>query len=284
MIWKRHAAEIEKTITTIESQRLRIAKFDSRAQYFASVHEYYSLYIQVLMALDKLHPNQKYSQLAFEASERSKVRSLLDLLDNSQQTVRCDTLLAHNSSTSTIEAVAEASDPRALSTTQPLTLDDVQAQIGDGDTVLLEFALGEDRSIAWVVDGDSLKTFDIGPAAEIRNRVRMFRKALLPIESKANEAPIDYLRRRAAARNSLLLQSTQLATLLFGAVHLPPRKRLLIVPDGPLQYLPFAALAVPGNGRVSVPLVALYELVMSAFGFCTCVPAKHGGQKAPAGR
>src|SRR5579862_34067 len=87
-------SEIEKTIAMIESQRLRIAKFDSRAQYFASVHQYYSLYIQILMALNKLHPNQKYAQLAFEAAERSKVRSLLDLLGNSQQTVRCDTLLA----------------------------------------------------------------------------------------------------------------------------------------------------------------------------------------------
>jgi CHAT domain-containing protein len=255
-------AEIEKTIAIIEAQRLRIAKFDSRAQYFASVHEYYSSYIQVLMALDKLHPDQKYAQLAFEAAEKSKVRSLLDLLDNPQQTVRCDTLLADNSRSTTIEADEETHDSPALSTTQPLTLDDVRAQIGDGNTLLLEFALGEDRSVAWLIDGDNLEAFDIGPAAEIRNRVRMFRKALLPIESKANEVPIDYLRRRAAARNTLLLQSRQLAKLLFGPVRLPPRKRLLIVPDGPLQYLPFAALAMPGNGRVSVPLVELYELAM----------------------
>jgi CHAT domain-containing protein/predicted negative regulator of RcsB-dependent stress response len=255
-------SEIEKTISIIESQRLRIAKFDSRAQYFASVHEYYSLYIQVLMAQEKLHPNDKYAQLAFEAAERSKVRALLDLLDNSQQTFPCDMLLARNLKTVAIDSDQAASDTRPLSTTQPLTLDDVRAQIGDGNTLLLEFALGEDRSVAWVVDGDSLKAFDIAPAAEIRNRVRAFRKALLPIESKANETTIDYLRRRAAARNTLLLESTQLAKLLFGTVRLPPRKRLLIVPDGPLQYLPFAALSVPGNGRVSVPLVELYELAM----------------------
>ena len=93
---ERARSEIEKPIAIIESQRLRIAKFDSRAQYFASVHEYYSLYIQVFMALDKLHPDQKYAQLAFEAAERSKVRSLLDLLGNSQQSFPCDTLLASN--------------------------------------------------------------------------------------------------------------------------------------------------------------------------------------------
>ena len=274
-------SEIEKTIAIIESQRLRIAKFDSRAQYFASVHEYHSLYIQVLMALDKLHPNQKYVQLAFEAAEKSKVRSLLDLLDNIQQGVSCDTLLAHNSISPTIGADEKASDTRALSTTQPLTLHDVQTQIGDGNTVLLEFALGEDRSVAWVLDGDSLEAFDIGPAAEIHNRVRLFRKALLPIEGKANEAPTDYLRRRAAARNTLLLQSRQLAKLLFGPLRLPPRKRLLIVPDGPLQYLPFAALAVPGNGRVSVPLVELYELAMLPSASALVSLRKTAGKRLP---
>jgi CHAT domain-containing protein len=252
-------SEIEKTIAAIESQRLRIAKFDSRAQYFASVHEYYSLYIQVLMALDKLHPQSNYAELAFEAAERSKVRSLLDLLENTQEPVRCDTLLARHSS---LAATEEVKDKQALSVTRPLTLEDVKAQIGDGDTLLVEFALGEDRSVAWVVDGDNLEAFEIAPAAEIRNRVRLFRKALLPLESKANETPADFLRRREAARKDLRIQSRLLAKALFGPLHLPPRNRLLIVPDGPLQYLPFGALAMPGDGHSDVLLVQRYELGM----------------------
>ena len=254
--------EIEKTVAIIESQRLRIAKFDSRAQYFASVHQYYTLYIQVLMALDKLHPDQKYAELAFGAAERSKVRSLLDLLENIQQPFPCDKLLASNLKAATTEGNQKPSGALELTTPQSLTLGEIQAQIGGGDTLLLEFALGEDRSVAWVLDGDSLETFDIGPAAEIRNRVRLFRRALLPIESKANESPTDYLRRRVAAKNALLLQSRQLAKLLFGPVRLPARRRLLIVPDGSLQYLPFAALSIAENGRDAVPLVKLYELAM----------------------
>lgn len=255
-------SEIEKTIAIIESQRLRIAKFDSRAQYFASVHEYYSLYIQVLIALDKLHPNQGFAELAFQAAEKSKVRSFLDLLGTTQQAVSCDNLLARSSRSATIEAGEKAPETLTLSAQEPLTLGDIQAQIGDGNTLLLEFALGEDRSVAWVLDGDSLKAVDIAPAAEIRNRVRLFRKALIPTESKANEAAGDYLQRRATAKKTLLLQSRQLARLLLGPVRLPPRKRLLIVPDGPLQYLPFAALPVAGSGRASVPLVELYEVAM----------------------
>jgi len=255
-------SEIEKPIAIIESQRLRIAKFDSRAQYFASVHEYYSLYIQVLMALDKLHPDQNYAQLAFEAAERSKVRSFLDLLGNSQQAVPCDTLLASNLKAATTEGNQKVTGALRLDTPQPLTLGEVQGEIQDDDALLLEFALGEDRSFAFLVDGDGLTAFDIGPAAEIRNRVHRFREALLPIETKANEAPTDYLRRRSDARSTLLLQSRRLASLVLGPVHLPARRRLLIVPDGPLQYLPFAALSVAQNGRDAVPLVRLYELAM----------------------
>jgi CHAT domain-containing protein len=90
----------------------------------------------------------------------------------------------------------------------------------------------------------------------------MFRKALLPIEAKADEAPTDYLRRRAAAKSTLARQSRELANLLVGPLHLPSQKRLVIVPDGPLQYLPFAALSVAENGRAGVPLVELHELVM----------------------
>jgi CHAT domain-containing protein/tetratricopeptide (TPR) repeat protein len=255
-------AEIEKTVAIIESQRMRIAKFNSRGQYFASVHEYYSLFIQVLMALDKLHPDQKYAQLAFEAAERSKVRSLLDLLENSQQTVPCDTLLESSSKSATTEGNQKSSGPVELSAAQPLGLPELQAEIRDADTLLVEFALGEDRSFAWLVDGDHLTAYDIGSAAEIGKRVRLFRKALLPIETKADEAPADYLRRRAAARSTLLLESRHLTDLLFGPVPLPQQKRLLIVPDGALQYLPFAALSVAGNGRDGVPLVELHELAM----------------------
>jgi CHAT domain-containing protein len=212
------------------------------------------------MALDKLQPDQKYAQLAFEAAERSKVRSLLDLLSTSQQIVPCDSLLA--GALKSAGSDLPPSDTRSLPAAHPVTLSDIQAEIGDGNTVLMEYALGEDRSFAWVLDGDSLTAFDIGSAAEISNGVGMLRRALLPLEAKADEAPIDYLRRRAAAKSTLTRQSRQLAKLLFGPAHLPSQKRLVIVPDGPLQYLPFADLSVVENGGFAVPLVELHELVM----------------------
>jgi CHAT domain-containing protein len=50
--------------------------------------------------------------------------------------------------------------------------------------------------------------------------------------------------------------------LLLGQVKLEGVKRLLIVPDGLLQYIPFSALPVPGAGQNSAVLISQYEVVM----------------------
>src|SRR5262249_9181493 len=120
--------ESEKTIQIIESQRLRIARFDSRAQYFASVHQYYSLYIQLLMALYDLNSEPKFMQLAFEASEKSKVRSLIDLFASSGQSSPCPGLLARQIE-ETPDRIRDGREKEPVSSTQALTLQDIQERI-----------------------------------------------------------------------------------------------------------------------------------------------------------
>src|SRR5207302_9803 len=72
--------EIEMVLKIIESQRTKILDFDDRASYFASVHAYYQLYIETLMQLDRQNPGRDFARKALEANEKSKVRSLLDML------------------------------------------------------------------------------------------------------------------------------------------------------------------------------------------------------------
>lgn len=272
---------VKKAIDSIESQRLHILKFDSRAQYFASVHEYYSLYIQILMQLDKTHPDEGYAGLAFEASEKSKVRALLDLLGSSEQASSCEISPASNTISGLAEPGPVTSGKLDVVDAQAMTLGEVQAAIGDGETALLEYALDKDQSFAWLIDGQNLTAVDLGPAAEIEESISMFRKALLPIESRANEPAIDYLRRRQAARRVRLVQSQKLTKLLLGAIHLPRRKRLLVVPDGPLQYLPFAALSIPESGSESVPLIVEYEVSMLPSASALVALRKSAAKRSP---
>jgi CHAT domain-containing protein len=256
-------AEIQQTVAIIEQQRLRIAKFESRAQYFAWVHEYYALYIRALMALDRIEPDRKYAQQAFAASERSKVRALLDELANAPQAVNCDDLLAKGAQPDAISAPAEVEDARrdGLVNTDAavLSVEQIQAEMEDGSATLVEFALGEEGGFAWVVDGRSISAFELtATAADIRRRVESLRRALQPVESRGGEMPEEFLGRHEAQSRAVEEQSRELGRLLFGAMPLPEGKRLIIVPDGTLQYLPFAALATPAG----TPLVERYELTM----------------------
>jgi CHAT domain-containing protein len=254
--------EIERTIAIIESQRLRIDKFDSRAQYFASVHQDYALYIHVLMALDERYPEKKYRELAFEVAEKSKVRSLLDMLSESQLAAPCDEVLAQEAEPSPEQSQPQGVHPSAANASRALTLTEIQTEIGDRGTVLLEYAFDEDRAFAWLVDGEHVSAFDLGPAAKILSHLQAFRASLVPVQAKQEESPLAYLQRLKSAKNDVLHQSRQLADLLLGPVNLPRQKRVLIVPDGPLQSIPFAALSVSTDAGNASPLIEQNELVM----------------------
>jgi tetratricopeptide (TPR) repeat protein len=72
--------DIESCIKIIESLRTKIASPELRTSYFATVQDYYQFYIDLLMELHKKQPNSGYDIKAFEASERSRARRRLELL------------------------------------------------------------------------------------------------------------------------------------------------------------------------------------------------------------
>jgi len=254
--------EIEKTVAIIEQQRLRITKFESRAQYFMWVHEYYSLYIRALMALNRIQPDGKYARQALEASERSKVRALLDELANTPQIVNCDSPESEAAQRQIMSEGAKTEDVRpdesANTEAAVLSVEQIQAEMQDGRTALVEFALGDERSFAWLINGGSISAFELTGGAEIGRRVERLRRALEPVELRGGEMPEDFLRRREAQKRAIQGQSRELERLLFGGMSLPAGEQLIIVPDGVLQYLPFATLETPAG----VPLVQQYELAM----------------------
>ena len=269
--------EIEKTVTTIEQQRLRIAKFESRAQYFAWVHEYYALYIRVLMALDRMEPDGSYARRAFEASERSKVRALLDELANTPQVVHCTATQAEtvHEAASSIPEKAQEMRPEEVTA---LTVEQIQAEMKETGTALVEFALGEERSFAWLVDDGNIKAFELAGAPEIRKHVERLRQALEPVEIRTSETPDEFLGRREEQRRASQVQSRELGRLLFGAMRLPEGKGLIIVPDGPLQYLPFAAL----EPQAGTPLLLHHQLAMlPSFSALAALRKSTDGRPAP---
>jgi CHAT domain-containing protein/tetratricopeptide (TPR) repeat protein len=73
-------AEVEKALGIVESLRTYVGSHELRVSYFASVQQYYSLYINVLMQMHKTRPADRLDIAAFQASGRARARNLLDLL------------------------------------------------------------------------------------------------------------------------------------------------------------------------------------------------------------
>lgn len=255
---ERAKSEIEKTIGIVEKQRMSISHFDSRASYFAIVHAYYSLYIQVLMSLEQKEPRHGFAEEAFEASERSRARSLLDLLTTSSQDAACEELLDRQLHPRPQPELETSADTEPSSPT--LTVKEVQAEIEPKNTVLLEYALGDEKSYLWTVANGQISAHELPQSQRIRKVVERFRQTLIPPRLKEGESATDYQARVRRQEQLYKVYDRQLSRLLLGPVELSGANRILIVPDGSLQYVPFAALLVPASGSLEQLLISRYEV------------------------
>ncbi len=287
---------IEAAISIIESLRSRIPDQQQRSSYFATVGSYYDLYIDILMRQRNERDSENLNALAIEASERSRARSLLDLLVEARIEIRQDIdpellkrertlqqalntsaeqqirLLSGKPTAEQAETAAKrvasltgqlqevraqirAANPRyaALTQPEPLSLKQIQAEALDNETLLLEYALGDKRSYLWAVTQTTITGYELAGRAEIEAAARRFYGL---VKGNAKREEIE----ESAARLS------QMA--LAPAVEQFGKRRLAIVADGALQYVPFAALPRPatqvteGRRVAYTPLIVEHEIVM----------------------
>ncbi|MBI1762769.1 MAG: CHAT domain-containing protein [Acidobacteria bacterium] len=129
-------------------------------------------------------------------------------------------------------------DPRYASVKAPPSLGfaRVAAELPDQETALVEFVLGEERSFAWVLQAGRLAAVTLPPRKELEPLVTAFRAAS---SAKVNSTTA------AQAIAKLKAQSQLLYEKLFQPLEarLTAARKLIIVPDGVLAYLPFETLA-----------------------------------------
>jgi CHAT domain-containing protein len=150
--------------------------------------------------------------------------------------------------------------PRYAGLTQPkpLSLQEVQTLVVDDQSVLLQYFLGKNRSYVWAVTAKEIDGFVLPGRKEIERRVRSYREALT--------APASVPQAGQGLSSDGLVQARALGRILLGPVagHLS-RSRVLIVADGILHLLPFAALPDPRtlvSARPdTVPLITRHEVV-----------------------
>jgi CHAT domain-containing protein/Tfp pilus assembly protein PilF len=171
-----------------------------------------------------------------------------------------------------LEAQIRASSPRyaALTQPQPLNLSEIQQQVLDPETLLLEYSLGENGSYLFTVSHTSITSHQLPRRAEIEAAARRVYQLLTAQQPRPGETEAERQARIREAGTNYWPEAAALSRMVLGPVATQlGKKRLVIVADGALQYIPFAALPVPSPGNDEArnsgadprPLIGSHEVV-----------------------
>lgn len=280
---------IEESIETIEGLRKDVGSPDLRALYFSVVRKHYDLWIDILMQLDHAQPGKGYDVKALLVSDRSRARSLIDLLSEPRADLLhgaaaqlaererelrglISVLAQHQMELSLnrkepAEAAEVANDvaqlkaqyqevqsllaeqaPKQLSldSFEPLSIEQIRSELREPDTMLLQYALGDERSYLWAVTANSLDSYELPGRKVIEDAAievyRLFTARQAPVDTIKG----DYRAHVEAADNALPEKASKLSQMLLGQVAQQLGNRpLLVVTEGALQAIPFDALPAP---------------------------------------
>ncbi len=271
---------MSRVLDLIERIRTETASHSLRASAFAFQQPALAFHVELLMTLHSMDPTAGHEVLAFEAYESSRARALLDdlvvsaadlrlggrvelleqeaLVDQRIASTQADRLrllagapaaddhldeLARQlrfdlGEADRIEAKLRTAHPRFEESLQakPLTLTEIQRTLLDEDAVLLEYFLGEAKSFLWVVSGETVTTFELPPRKQIEDAAARLHQALASGDQILAQGEVE----RGLQRLS--------ATLLGPASGMLGRRELIVIPDGDLALVPFAALPFPDGG------------------------------------
>jgi CHAT domain-containing protein/tetratricopeptide (TPR) repeat protein len=283
---------IDRSLTVLESVRAEVDSRSLKSTFLAFRRPYYELEVQLLVERARRDGGEAAAGLALEASERTRARGLLEtlaaaradltrgvdlaLLDeelelrrqiNEQDLLRWSNEGEERASADErlarlvdrLEVVGQRisrSSPQyaALARPRPLELDRVRSEVLDGESLLLEYSLGEDVGYLFAVTDSSIEIFDLPPLAAVEAAARDVyerltdRQGWLGAGWRAHEAGY---RRAAQGLSEMILGPV--AGRLAG-------RRLLVAPEGALHFIPFAALPTPGAESWR-PLVLDHEVV-----------------------
>ena len=172
-----------------------------------------------------------------------------------------------------VETEVRQTSPRyaALMQPRPLTLKEIQSEVLDQDTLLLEYSLGEERSYLWLVSSSSITIYELPKGAEIETAARRFYDLLNARNVRRKGETNDQRTARITqADGELPLAAASLSRMVLAPVAGKlGNKRLIIVADGALHFVPFGALPVASGlasgmdrqRRVTKSLIAEHEIV-----------------------
>ncbi|MBL8214495.1 MAG: CHAT domain-containing protein [Bryobacterales bacterium] len=280
-------ASVNDAIRLADAERTGLTP-DLRAMLRGARQREYALQVELLMRLHGAEPAAGFDTRAFEAAERSRARSLIEMLNEAgasltqsltpEQRERGDRLHGHLSALQRSLFQGSPADGRTKQLEQqladaerelerhqmdlrqsagryaevryaePMTVSRLHEVLEPG-TVLVAYAIGEERSFVWAVGSErNLLTGTLPGRAALEKAVAAYRQQLSQRVSALT---------LASSLGRMETASRGLYEMLLGPVApaAASARRLIIVPDGPLAYLPFETLTAR-----SAPLIETHAI------------------------
>lgn len=276
--------KLERALFLVEGIRSDLDRQTARTDYFGSRRSYYELAMDVLVQAERLAD-------ALDVNERWRMRELHEALARlSQEALQADPATSAQRESALNLQKTEArllrkeltqavSEPRSTPGRDALIVDllgqleKAEAQLRrkrakapeawesmdfqrlrkslDSDTVLLSYALGEEQSFVWTLSKGGWHAAVLPERAEIEKMAVRFNKALSNVNQRSQDKAAE--------------SGRELAEILLAPVAQDLKRRIVLITDGALEKVPFAALPHPLDGEfllrrhelVSIPSVSI---------------------------
>jgi CHAT domain-containing protein/tetratricopeptide (TPR) repeat protein len=210
------AVELNDSLLVIlDGMRNTLGDEEFRSSFLAKERYVFEDIVNLLRDLHMKSPDKGYDIQAFGYAERSKSRSLLDILGTSSVS-------------------GNASRPM-----QTVSVKEVQEMCRDKNTLFLAYMTGDSSSTMWAISKTRHAIFRVPQNKTLKEQIEAIRFALLDPEQPASEFFVD-------AATALYDELIKPAGSFF-----TKSTRLIIIPDGILNYLPFEVLITPRPQNVT---------------------------------
>lgn len=271
-------SQLEKVLQLAEGARNVAGDSESTIKYFASKVDMYDLLIDVLMLRSQKEHNPTLAHRALEISELTKARRLKDILQSNRSIV-VDPIMSKklNALNKDIVTIAEtirgrqqsapvngipsdiylrllleqqerqaASMNSATTVSDPVIAADssvtelLKNAMLDDETVIVEYNLGEDHSYAWAISQTGTIGFPLGDTSAINQAAgRLLSLYVTPVPADKKDSTFLKI---------LHEEEDKLAKLILKPLEPQlSKKRIVFIPDGVLNAVPFAALPDPSK-------------------------------------
>jgi CHAT domain-containing protein len=210
----------DSALKILEKMRSTLQSEEQKASFMARERFAFEYVINMLSDFYEKDKTKGYDIKAFQYAERSKSRVLLELLTESAANLN----------------KRNGQKSEALKNPQPVSFEEAQAVCTDKNMVILEYSVGDSSSCLWVITRSAHQLYKLPGIKALQEQIESFRFSLL----NPDRSNYDFFTKGGYSLYQELLQPAE--------PYFTKKCKLIIIPDGILNYLPFEVLLTDNKG------------------------------------